>query len=249
MRWTRILAAKGWGAPHWPQEWGGTGWSPIKQSIFLDETQRGNAPELVAFGVSMVGPVIYTFGSEAQKQRFLPRIIDLSDWWCQGFSEPGAGSDLASLRTSARRDADGWVISGQKTWTTTGPVRRLDFRPRAHQRAGEEAGGHLVLPGRHEDAGDHGEADPDDRRRPRGQRGLSRRRARSRRRDRRRGEQGLGLRQVPARQRAQRHRPRRRLEGASRPGARARLDSRSMAPGRRSRIPSSAPSSPRSKSS
>ena len=92
--------------------------APIQHSIFLDETQRGNAPELVAFGVSMVGPVIYTFGSEAQKQRFLPRIIDLSDWWCQGFSEPGAGSDLASLRTSARRDADGWVISGQKTWTT-----------------------------------------------------------------------------------------------------------------------------------
>src|ERR1700733_10340888 len=117
-RWTRILAAKGWGAPHWPQEWGGAGWSPIQLSIFLDETQRGNAPELVAFGVSMVGPVIYTFGSKAQKQRFLPRIIDLSDWWCQGFSEPGAGSDLASLRTSARNDADGWAISGQKTWTT-----------------------------------------------------------------------------------------------------------------------------------
>ena len=119
VRWTRILAAKGWAAPHWPREWGGAGWSPVKQAIFLDETQRGNAPELVAFGVSMVGPVIYTFGSEAQKERFLPRIVDLRDWWCQGFSEPGAGSDLASLRTSARRNADGWVISGQKTWTTT----------------------------------------------------------------------------------------------------------------------------------
>ncbi len=119
VRWTRILAAKGWAAPHWPREWGGTGWSPIEQTIFLDETQRGNAPELVAFGVSMVGPVIYTFGSEAQKKRFLPRIVDLRDWWCQGFSEPGAGSDLASLRTSARRNADGWVISGQKAWTTT----------------------------------------------------------------------------------------------------------------------------------
>ena len=118
VRWTRILADKGWAVPHWPEEWGGTGWSPIKQAIFLDETQRGNAPEAIAFGVNMVGPVIYTFGSQAQKERFLPRIVDLRDWWCQGFSEPGAGSDLASLRTSARRDGDSWVISGQKTWTT-----------------------------------------------------------------------------------------------------------------------------------
>ena len=94
VRWTRILAAKGWAAPHWPREWGGAGWSPIEQAIFLDETQRGNAPELVAFGVSMVGPVIYTFGSQAQKERFLPRIVDLRDWWCQGFSEPGADPTL-----------------------------------------------------------------------------------------------------------------------------------------------------------
>ena len=118
LRWTRILAAKGWAVAHWPKEWGGTGWSPVKQAIFLDETQRGAAPEAIAFGVNMVGPVIYTFGSQEQKERFLPRIVDLSDWWCQGFSEPGAGSDLASLRTSARRDGDSWVISGQKTWTT-----------------------------------------------------------------------------------------------------------------------------------
>jgi pimeloyl-CoA dehydrogenase large subunit len=118
VRWTRILAAKGWSVPHWPKEWGGTGWSAVKQSIFLDEMQRANAPEAIAFGVSMVGPVIYTFGSQAQKERFLPPIANLSEWWCQGFSEPGAGSDLASLRTSARRDGDSWVISGQKTWTT-----------------------------------------------------------------------------------------------------------------------------------
>ncbi|HKN30043.1 MAG TPA: acyl-CoA dehydrogenase family protein [Roseiarcus sp.] len=118
VRWTRILADKGWAVAPWPEEWGGTGWSPIKQAIFLDETQRGNAPEAIAFGVNMVGPVIYTFGSQAQKERFLPRIVDLRDWWCQGFSEPGAGSDLASLRTSARRDGDSWVISGQKIWTT-----------------------------------------------------------------------------------------------------------------------------------
>ena len=118
VRWTRILAAKGWAVPHWPKEWGGAGWSPVKQAIFLDEVQRGNAPEAIAFGVNMVGPVIYTFGSQAQKERFLPRIVDLRDWWCQGFSEPGAGSDLASLRTAARRGGDSWVISGQKTWTT-----------------------------------------------------------------------------------------------------------------------------------
>jgi pimeloyl-CoA dehydrogenase large subunit len=118
VRWTRILAAKGWSAPHWPVEWGGTGWGPVKQSIFLDETQRGAAPEAIAFGVNMVGPVIYTFGSQAQKERFLPRILDLRDWWCQGFSEPGAGSDLASLRTAARREGESWLISGQKTWTT-----------------------------------------------------------------------------------------------------------------------------------
>jgi len=116
--WTRILAAKGWGAPHWPVEWGGTGWDAIKLSIFTDEIQRGHAPESLAFGTSMVGPVIYTFGSQAQKERYLARIIDLRDWWCQGFSEPGAGSDLAGLRTKAERDGDAWVINGQKTWTT-----------------------------------------------------------------------------------------------------------------------------------
>ncbi len=80
VRWTRILADQGWAVPFWPKQWGGTGWSPVKQSIFLDETQRGNAPEAIAFGVSMVGPVIYTFGSQAQKERFLPRIVDLRDW-------------------------------------------------------------------------------------------------------------------------------------------------------------------------
>ena len=116
--WTRILAAKGWSVPHWPVEWGGTGWSPIKLLIFNDEIQRGHAPESLAFGSSMVGPVIYTFGSQAQKERFLPRIVDLRDWWCQGFSEPGSGSDLASLKTKAERKGDVYVINGQKTWTT-----------------------------------------------------------------------------------------------------------------------------------
>jgi pimeloyl-CoA dehydrogenase large subunit len=116
--WTRILNKKGWAVTHWPVQWGGTGWSPMKQLIFRDEIQQAPAPEPLAFGASMVGPVIYTFGSQAQKERFLPRIANLDDWWCQGFSEPGAGSDLASLKTQAKRDGDHYVVNGQKTWTT-----------------------------------------------------------------------------------------------------------------------------------
>jgi pimeloyl-CoA dehydrogenase large subunit len=116
--WQRILNAKGWAVPHWPTEWGGTGWSPVQQYIFLDELQQVPAPPPLPFGVSMVGPVIIAFGSEAQKRRFLPRIANLDDWWCQGFSEPGAGSDLASLKTAAKRDGDHYVVNGQKTWTT-----------------------------------------------------------------------------------------------------------------------------------
>ena len=118
VRWTKILNARGWGAPHWPVEYGGTGWDPMRQYIFLEEVQKFPAPAPLAFGVNMVGPVIYTFGSQAQKDRFLPRILDLDDWWCQGFSEPGAGSDLASLKTRAVRDGDHYMVNGQKTWTT-----------------------------------------------------------------------------------------------------------------------------------
>jgi pimeloyl-CoA dehydrogenase large subunit len=116
--WTRILNKKGWSVPHWPKEWGGTGWSPVQQLIFTDELQQASAPESLSFGTSMVGPVIYTFGSEAQKRQFLPRIANIDDWWCQGFSEPGAGSDLAGLKTTAKREGGEWVINGQKTWTT-----------------------------------------------------------------------------------------------------------------------------------
>lgn len=118
VQWSRILNAKGWAVPHWAPEWGGTGWSPVQQYIFQDELQQAPAPQTLAFGVSMVGPVIIQFGNEEQKKRFLPRIANLDDWWCQGFSEPGSGSDLASLKTTARREGDEWVINGQKTWTT-----------------------------------------------------------------------------------------------------------------------------------
>jgi pimeloyl-CoA dehydrogenase large subunit len=120
VEWTRILNAKGWAVPHWPVEWGGTGWDPVRQYIFQDEMQQAPAPSPLPFGVSMVGPVIIAFGSEAQKRRYLPRIANLDDWWCQGFSEPGSGSDLASLKTSAKRDGDTYVVNGQKTWTTLG---------------------------------------------------------------------------------------------------------------------------------
>ncbi len=121
--WTRILNAKGWAVPHWPVEHGGTGWDPMRQYIFIEEMQKWPAPQALPFGVNMVGPVIYTFGSQAQKERFLPRIANLDDWWCQGFSEPGAGSDLASLTTRAVRvsganGGDTYVVNGQKTWTS-----------------------------------------------------------------------------------------------------------------------------------
>jgi pimeloyl-CoA dehydrogenase large subunit len=116
--WQRVLNAKGWAVPQWPKEWGGTGWGPVETYLFRDEMQQAPAPEPLPFGVNMLGPVLIAFGSEAQKQRFLPRIANLDDWWCQGFSEPGAGSDLASLKTSAKRVDGHYVVNGQKTWTT-----------------------------------------------------------------------------------------------------------------------------------
>ena len=116
--WTRILHKKGWAVPHWPKEYGGTGWSPVQQYIFNEELQMAPAPAPLAFGVNMVGPVLYTFASEEQKKKYLPRIANLDDWWCQGFSEPGSGSDLASLKTKAEKKGDKWIVNGQKTWTT-----------------------------------------------------------------------------------------------------------------------------------
>ena len=163
----------------------------------------------------MLGPVLIQFGTPEQKQRFLPRAANLDDWWCQGFSEPGAGSDLAALKTAARRDGDEYVVNGQKIWTSTAHQADWCFVPRAHQPAcREKAGGHLVPAGRYEDAGHHGAADHLDRRQPSSERGVLRRRARAGVDAGRRGEQGLGRRQIPARQRAHRHRPARQVEGA-----------------------------------
>jgi len=116
----RILNAKGWAVPHWPLESGGQDWSPIERYIFTEELQQAAVPLPLQFNCYMVGPVIAAFGNEEQKKRFLPATANLDIWWCQGFSEPGAGSDLASLKTRAVRDGDHYIVNGQKTWTTLG---------------------------------------------------------------------------------------------------------------------------------
>jgi len=117
-RWEKILARRNWLTVGWPAEHGGPGFTPTQRYLFEQEYSALPAPRLKQFGIGMVGPVIYTFGDDAQKRRFLPGIRNSRDWWCQGFSEPGAGSDLASLRTTARREGNTYVVSGQKVWTT-----------------------------------------------------------------------------------------------------------------------------------
>ncbi len=116
--WQRILFRQGWMAPGWPVEHGGTGWTPLQRFIFEHELGAAPTPPVIAFGVTMVGPVIIAFGDEAQKKRYLPRILASEDWWCQGYSEPDAGSDLAGLRTRAVKEGDHYIVNGSKTWTT-----------------------------------------------------------------------------------------------------------------------------------
>ena len=118
IRWQKILNDKGWFAENWPVEYGGTGWTPVQKYIFANEIAAANAPSIVPFGVKMVGPIIYTFGNDEQKARFLPDILESHTWWCQGYSEPGSGSDLASLKTRAERDGGHYIVNGTKTWTT-----------------------------------------------------------------------------------------------------------------------------------
>jgi alkylation response protein AidB-like acyl-CoA dehydrogenase len=118
LRWHKILAKKGWVAPAWPKEWGGTGWNVVQRYIFEEELGYVGSPPLIPFGLSMCAPVLLRFGSEAQKKRFLPRIYQGEDFWCQGYSEPGSGSDLASLKTKALKSGDHYLVNGQKTWTT-----------------------------------------------------------------------------------------------------------------------------------
>ena len=120
IRWHKILAAKGWAVPHWPVEWGGTGWDVTQRYIFDEEFGLAGAPMLPAFGPNMCASVLLRFGSPAQKERYLPRIRNGDDFWVQGYSEPGAGSDLAAVKTRAERKGDHYLVNGQKIWTTLG---------------------------------------------------------------------------------------------------------------------------------
>jgi len=124
VRWHKILYAHGWGAPSWPVEYGGTGWTATQRLIFDEECAMAGAPRLIPFGHNMVAPVIMKFGNQWQKERFLPKILAMDEWWCQGYSEPGSGSDLASLSMTAVRGRDDkgehYRVNGQKTWTTLG---------------------------------------------------------------------------------------------------------------------------------
>jgi len=121
-RWHAILALKGWIAPSWPQEWGGTAWSVVQRYIFEEACGYAGAPPLLPFGLLMCAPVLFKFGTQAQKERFLRPIYNGDEFWCQGYSEPGAGSDLASLRTTAVRHGDRYVVNGQKIWTTAAHI-------------------------------------------------------------------------------------------------------------------------------
>ena len=118
VEWQRTLHARGWGGPSWPREFGGPGWSPTELYIFEEECALAGAPRLISFGLRMLAPVLMAFGSPAQQQRYLPKIMSAEEWWCQGYSEPGAGSDLASLKTRAVNCGDHYLVNGQKTWTT-----------------------------------------------------------------------------------------------------------------------------------
>ena len=125
--WHAILNERGWLANHWPKAYGGPGWGAVEKFIFDTECALAGGPRIVPFGVNMLGPVLIKFGNEAQKKYWLPRILSGEDWWCQGYSEPGAGSDLASVKTTAVRQGDHYIVNGQKTWTTQGQHANMIF--------------------------------------------------------------------------------------------------------------------------
>ncbi|KPQ07877.1 MAG: putative acyl-CoA dehydrogenase [Rhodobacteraceae bacterium HLUCCA12] len=126
-RWHAILNERGWLAGNWPKAFGGAEWNAVQRHIFEEECALADAPRIIPFGLHMLGPVLMKFGTKAQQDHYLPRILDGTDWWCQGYSEPEAGSDLASLRTTAVRDGDHYVVNGQKTWTTLGQYANKIF--------------------------------------------------------------------------------------------------------------------------
>ncbi|ETX12980.1 acyl-CoA dehydrogenase [Roseivivax halodurans JCM 10272] len=125
--WHAILNERGWLGVTWPAEFGGTGWDAVQRHIFEEETTRAHAPRIVPFGLNMLGPVLMKYGSKAQQDHYLPRILNSDDWWCQGYSEPGAGSDLAAVKTTAVREGDHYIVNGQKTWTTLGQYANMIF--------------------------------------------------------------------------------------------------------------------------
>lgn len=126
-QWHAAIRTRGWLAYHWPVEYGGTGWTEIQKFIFENECAIANAPRPVAFGLSMLGPVLIKYGCEKQKNYWLPRILNGDDFWCQGYSEPGSGSDLASVKTTAVQEGDHYIVNGQKTWTTLGHFANMIF--------------------------------------------------------------------------------------------------------------------------
>ncbi|MBT4242550.1 MAG: pimeloyl-CoA dehydrogenase large subunit, partial [Planktomarina temperata] len=125
--WHAVLHKRGWLTYNWPKSFGGVGWSPVQQFIFEEECAAAGAPRILPFGLKMLAPVLMAFGSKEQQEHWLPRMCDGTDWWCQGYSEPGSGSDLASLKTSAVKQGDHYVINGQKTWTTLGQYANMIF--------------------------------------------------------------------------------------------------------------------------
>ncbi|CAN7387599.1 acyl-CoA dehydrogenase family protein [Pseudoduganella sp. LjRoot289] len=127
VRWHQIVARQGWAAPAWPVEYGGPGWNATQRHIWEEECAIAGTPAILPFGINMVAPVIMAFGNEEQKSYYLPRILSCEDWWCQGYSEPGSGSDLASLKTTAERVGDHYIVNGQKTWTTLGQHADMIF--------------------------------------------------------------------------------------------------------------------------
>jgi len=145
-RWHAILNTRGWLATTWPRDFGGPGWGPVQRHIFEEECCLAYAPRIVPFGLNMLGPVLIKFATPRQQAEYLPRILDGRDWWCQGFSEPGAGSDLASLKTRAVRDGEHYVMNGQKTWTTLGQhANRIFCLVRTATTAKPQAGISFVL--------------------------------------------------------------------------------------------------------